>query len=415
MSIKTVDDFKLLDPQTLAEPHAYWEALRTTAPVHAVDEGRGYTLVTRYEDVQKALRDPETFSNQLSRQFKGGMSAYEDSPAVAAVMKDACPYADALAFSDGETHAKHRKMVRRGFTLARVRELDDYIAKTVDTLLDDTVTGAQVDFWKSFCIRLPILVMGHILGVEDEREADVKRWADAQVHRFGEPRETEEENLQIARDLVDFHQYLYQALDARRAAPQDDFLSDLVVAGDTDGVSENELVLVCAQLLVAGGESTASLIGNMLNSLLDHPEQFEALRADRSLIPGTVEESLRSESPIKLVYRITTVDTELGGEKIPADTLCLMMISSGNLDDEVFADPATFDITREDSRRHMAFGFGAHLCSGAELARAEGRIFLERLLERTSSISRGVGDPVHPPNLTVRALTSLPVILNAAG
>ena len=415
-AITNVDDFKLLDPQTLAEPYAYWQALRDSAPVHAVNEGRGYTIVTRYADVQEALRDPKTFSNQLSRQFKGGMSAYEDSPAVKEVMKNACPYADALAFSDGEIHSTHRKMVRRGFTLARVRELDGYILEMVDQLFDETVTGQEVEFWKEFCVRLPIRVIGHILGMEADREGDVKRWADAQVHRFGEPRESEEENLQIARDLVDFHQYLYRALRERRAEPRDDFLSDLVQAGDADGVTENELVLVCAQLLVAGAESSSSMIGSMVDQLLEHPNQLAALRADRSLITGAVEESLRAEAPIKLVYRITTRDAELGGTIIPEGTVCLMMIASANRDLDAFVEPAEFDITREDARRHLAFGMGAHLCSGAELARSEGRIFLERLLDRTSSISRpdGAPLPVHPPNLTVRALTGLPLILHPA-
>lgn len=412
----TVDDFKLLDPQTLAEPYAYWSALRDSAPVHAVNEGRGYTIVTRYADVKQALRDPATFSNQLSRQFKGGMSAYEDSPAVKEVMKDACPYADALAFSDGETHSTHRRMVRRGFTLARVRELDGYILEMVDQLFDETITGNEVEFWKQFCVRLPIRVIGHILGMEADRENDVKRWADAQVHRFGEPRESEEENLQIARDLVDFHQYLYKALQSRRDEPRDDFLSDLVQAGDKDGVTENELVLVCAQLLVAGAESSSSLIGSMVDQLLEHPDQLAAMRDDRSLIPGAVEETLRAESPIKLVYRITTRDVELGGSTIPEGTVCLMMIASGNRDDDEFETPADFDITREDSRSHLAFGMGSHLCSGAELARSEGRIFLERLLDRTSNISRpdGAPHPIHPPNLTVRALTGLPLVLHPA-
>ncbi|MGW4339760.1 cytochrome P450 [Rhodococcus koreensis] len=409
----SVDDFRLLDPATLAEPYEYWRALRESAPVHAVSEGVGYTIVTRYADVKAALRDPETFSNQLSRRFQSGMSAYKDSEAVQAVMANACPYADALAFSDGETHNKHRKMVRRGFTLARVRELDALVEQTVDEFLDELVSGDEVDFWRRFCVRLPIRIIGHILGVEGDREDDVKRWADAQVHRFGEPRETEEENLSIARDLVDFHQYLYAALAERREQPRDDFLTDLVQA--SDGVTENELVLICAQLLVAGAESSTSLIGSMVNQLLDHPDQLQKLREDPSLIPGAVEETLRAESPIKLVHRVTTRDVELGGGRIPADSLVLLMIASANRDEDVFTDAETFDITREDARTHFAFGMGSHLCSGAELARSEGRIALERLVARTSSITRAEGPaPVHPPNLTVRALKTLPVILHPA-
>jgi cytochrome P450 len=412
VEMQSADDFRLLDSTTLAEPYQFWQVLREKAPIHAVDEGIGFSIVTRYEDVITALRDPDSFSNQISRRFAGGMSAYEDSTAVKEVLAEGCPYVDALAFSDGEAHARHRRMVRRGFTTARVRELDEVITATVNDLIDNLPMGLEVDMWKRFCIPLPIRVIGHILGVDAGHAADVKRWGDAQVARFGEPRESEEENLQIARDLVDFHQYLYRELAARRERPRDDFLSDLVRAAEE--TTENELVIVCAQLLVAGAESSSSMLAAMIDLLLDNPEQVAALRADPSGIPAVVEESLRVESPIKLVYRITTRDVELGGEVIPRDTVVLLMIASANRDLRAFPQPEQFRPGREDARRHLAFGHGTHLCAGAELARAEGRIALRELLRRTSSITRGSHAPEHPPNLTVRAVRSLPAILQSA-
>ncbi|MGH3745370.1 MAG: cytochrome P450, partial [Mycobacteriales bacterium] len=204
-STTSAEEFRLLDPQTLAEPYDFWSTLRETAPVHTVDEGIGFTILSRYEDVLTALRDPETFSSEISRRFKGGMSAYEDSPAVKEILAEGCPYAKALTYTDGELHAAHRRMVRRGFTTARVRELDEVIVQAVNDLLDEIPEGTEFDFWKQFCIPLPIRVIGHILGVDAEHAEDVKRWADAQVARFGEPRDSEEENQQIARDLVSFH------------------------------------------------------------------------------------------------------------------------------------------------------------------------------------------------------------------
>lgn len=407
----SVDDFKLLDPATLAEPYAYWSALREQAPIHSVTEGAGFTIVTKYEDVRTALRMPEVFSNQLSRRFLGGMSAYQDSPAVAEVMSQGCPYSDALAFSDGEVHARHRAMVRRGFTLKRVAELEDVITATVTELLDALPMDEEVDLWP-FCVQVPVRMIAHILGVDQKHAADVKRWGDAQVARFGEPRATEEENLRIARDLVDFHQYLYRQIADRREHPKDDFLTGLVQAAD--GSSDDELVLVLAQLLVAGSESSSSLIGSLVDQLVRRPDLMERLRADRSLVPVAVEEALRAESPIKLVYRITTRDVELGGTLIPADTVVLLMIGSANRDEEIFPEPEDFRLDREDPRKHFAFGMGTHLCSGAELARAEGRIALNLLLDRTSGIERSGPEPVHPPNLTVRALRDLKVIVRPA-
>jgi cytochrome P450 len=403
-------DFRLLDPETLAEPYEFWQALRETAPIHAVDEGIGFTIVSRYDDVLTVLRDTGTFSTRLSRKFKGGLSAYEDSPAVKEVLKDGCPYVDALGFSEGDVHARHRRMVRRGFTTARVRELDELIEATVKDLIDALPMGVEVDMWSQFCIPLPIRVIGHIIGVDAEHDRDVKRWADAQVARFGEPRESEEENLQIARDLVDFHQYLYRQIRERRERARDDFLSDLVNADAA--TTDNELVILTAGLLVAGAESSSSMVAGLIDLLLDHPEWAGNVRADRSLVPATVEESLRNESPIKMAYRITTRDTELAGEAIPEGTVVLVMLASANRDPRAFPDPEQFRPDRPDARRHVAFGLGTHLCLGAELARSEGRAALRQLLDRTSSITRGSHRPVHPPNLTVRAVRSLPVVLH---
>jgi cytochrome P450 len=410
---RSAGEFRLLDPQTLAEPYEYWQVLRETAPVHVVEEGLGFTVLTRYEDVQTALRDTDTFSSELSRRFKGGMSAYEDSPAVKKVLENACPYQDNLGFSDGEVHNRHRRIVRRGFSTARVRELDELIEATVRELVDDLPMGEPVDLWPRFCVPLPIRIIGHILGVDRAHLADVKRWADAQVARFGEPREDEADNIRIAADLVDFHDYLYRQIRARRGRPTDDFLSDIVNA-DPDA-TDDELVLMSAGLLVAGAESSSSMLAGVVDLLLEHPDRMAALRADASAVADVIEESLRVESPIKLVYRFTTRDTEVAGTRIPKDTAVLLMIASANRDPRAFPEPEAFRPGRADARKHLAFGLGTHLCLGAELARTEGRIALGHLLERTGSIARGGPPPVHPPNLTVRAVRSLPVVLQPPG
>ena len=163
-----------------------------------MDEGIGYTILTRYEDVSAALRDPDTFSSQLSRRFPAGMSAYEDSPAVKEVLKDACPYHDVLTFVDGDVHARHRRIARRPFTSKHVAELDEIIKDTVTELMAGLPRGEDFDLVSAFSIRLPIIVIGHILGVDPAHFNDVKRWADAQVARLGEPLDDDEENLRYA-------------------------------------------------------------------------------------------------------------------------------------------------------------------------------------------------------------------------
>jgi hypothetical protein len=405
----SLDEFKLFSPEVLTEPHEFWRQLRDKAPVHDMDEGIGYTILSRYEDVSAALRDPETFSSQLSRRFPAGMSAYEDSPAVKEVLADACPYRDVLTFVDGDVHDRHRRIARRPFTSRHVAELDDIIKTTVADLIAELPRGQEFDLVPEFSIKLPIIVIGHILGVDPEHFGDVKLWADAQVKRLGEPLDDDEENLRYARDFVAQHQFLFSQVKDRREQPGDDLLSDLVNSGEFS--TDEELVLISAQLIVAGAETTASLITTMLNLLLDEPELMQRLRAEPGRIGDFVEETLRWESPIKLVHRIATRDVEVGGRTINKDSVVLLMIGAANRDDSFAAEAETFQLDRTDGRRHLAFVQGVHMCIGANLARAEARMALEALLESTTKISRGTA-PIHRrSSLTVRALENLPLVI----
>lgn len=411
---KSVHDFKMYSPEVLAEPHEFWTLLRETAPVHTVDEGLGFHLVSRYADVQQVLRDADTFRNKISGHFASQTSPHPDSPAVAAVMENACPYRDVLGWGDGEPHAIHRRMVRSGFSTRRVRMLEDFVSTVVDDLLDGLVTGEAVDFMDGFCKRLPILLIGEIMGMERDKENDVYRWATSLMSRAAAPPESEEDALRVAKDVVEFHQYVYQAIAERRAEPRDDFLSELVA--NSDGVDEHELVQICVQLILAGADTTIAWLGSIFNTLLDHPDQMAELRADPSLIPNAVEEVLRLESVIKTIYRVTSREVEVAGTVIPADTLVIPLLGSADRDGAQFEDPTTFDIHRPGARRHLAFGFGTHLCAGIELARAEARIALTKVLERTSAITRVEGAPLphYKPDAVVRVLDRLPIHLHPA-
>jgi hypothetical protein len=405
-----LDTQPLFDPGLLAEPYDYWRALRNHAPVHSAPDV-DFVILSRYEDVIAALRDPETFSNRLSRRFDGGLSRFKDSDAVKEVLAQGCPYVDAMAFTDDPVHARHRKMVMRGFSVRRVRQLEATVAEIAKEMVDGLPLDAEVDLWSTFCVPLPIRVMAHILGVENADVPAIKRWADAQVARFGEPRANEEENLAIARTLVEFHQYLVSQIESRQKEPRDDFLTDLVQG--SEGSSMAEMVNVCAQLLVAGAETTASLIGSLVKRLVGDADLMSTVRADGSLLPGAVEEALRRDAPIKLVYRITTRDVEVRGTMIPENTIVLCMIASANVDEDVFPDGDRFDILREDAAPHLAFSLGLHFCAGAALARAEARIALETLFERCDIRSARAEPPHYVSNLTIRALHELPVVLTA--
>lgn len=401
----------------LAEPFDVWSGMRDESPVCPVSRTSltdvDFVVVTRYEDVLAGLRDPVTFSNQLSRKFAGGHSPYEDSDEVKAVLAAACPYVDALAFADGDLHSKHRRMVLRGFSARRIRQLEGVIATLAAGLLDSLPRDKEIDFWKDACNPLPIQVMADILGVHPDDAPRMKVWADAQVTRLnGQASEDEEEAIEIAHTMVEFHQYIIAQIKKRQERPSDDFLGDLVAG--SDGMSLVELVHVCAQLLIGGAETTASLIASLLDYLADRPDLVAELRADHSKIATLVEEVLRIQSPIKLVYRVTTRDVELGGQLIPGNTVVLLMLGSANLDPEVYPGPLDVDVSRS-GLRHTAFGYGPHLCVGATLARSEARIFLETMLERDVELHRTRrADPVHTPNLTFREFSELPLELRTA-
>lgn len=411
---KSLDDFALYDPATLAEPNEFWTALREGAPVHTVDAGIQFTLISRYADIQEVLRDVDGFRNTVSGHFGSQTSPHPDSPAVAEVMKGACPYRDTLGWSDGETHARSRRMVRSGFTTRRVRALEDFVSQQADALLDELVTGEPVDFVKKYCKRLPILVFTQILGVDPSREDDVYRWATSLMARAAAPPETEEDALRVARDVVEFHQFVLTSLRERREHPQDDFLSELVA--NSEGMEEEEMVQLCSQLILAGSDTTIAWLGSIMNLLLEHPEQERKLREDPSLIPNAIEEVLRLESVIKTFYRVTSRDVEIAGTTIPKDSIVIPLVGSANRDEAAFPNATEFDITRPDARRHLGFGFGAHLCAGIELARAEARVTLTKVLERTSAISRAEGEPLpkYTPDFVVRGLDRLPIVLYPA-
>jgi cytochrome P450 len=406
---------RFFDPEALAEPFGVWSELREQAPVCPVSrsslEGVEFTVVSRYRDVMTALRDPDAFSNQLSRRFGGGHSPYEDTDEVKAVLADACPYVDALAFADGDLHTRHRRMVLRGFSARRIRQLEGAIETLSAELVDALPLDVEIDFWPEVCNPLPIRVMAEILGVHPDDAPRMKTWADAQVARLnGQASDDEQEALEIARTMVDFHRYIIGQIELRQQTPHDDFLGDLVA--NSAGMSLVELVHVCSHLLIGGAETTASLIGSLLDHLVDRPAELAALRADRSRIPDVVEEVLRMQAPIKLVYRITTRDVELGGEIIPANTVVLLMLGSANLDPDAFAEPERFEEHRAGGARHIAFGYGPHLCPGATLARSEARIFLETLFDRSLEFHRERAiERKHGSNLTFREFSEIPLVL----
>jgi cytochrome P450 len=259
-------------------------------------------------------------------------------------------------------------------------------------------------------------VIADALGVHRGDMDKFKQWSDDAVAPLG-GLISYERRVECARSLVEFQHYFAARLDERRREPRDDILTDLINAR-LDGVAPldtAEMLNILLQLLVAGNETTTNLIASAMMLLLKNPEQMAALVSDAALIPNLVEESLRMESPVQQLFRQATVDTEIGGVKIPARSIVAACYASANRDDAQFPDADRFDSRRDNARTHLAFGQGVHFCLGAALARLETRIAFELLLERLKNIrlAPNRNDFAHVPSLILRGLRVLYIEFDA--
>lgn len=353
-------------------PYPVFELLQEEAPVHKVP-GRDEYLVSRYEDIVYVLRHPEVFSNALARQARGQGDGSEANASTIA--------------SDPPAHKAKRALTYSGFTPGRLRTYESVIQSITDTLIDSFIDKGAVEFVEDFASPLPILVFCELFfGNAREDYEKFRRWAllDGSGARYlpGERLEAGEERRRGMKE------YLEATILDRHERPRDDILSEMIQKQvERDGALNLPYLRAEAGLLLAGGfVTTAHMIASAMLLMLQNPVQMASVRADHSRIPGMVEEALRVESPVQWQHRVAAIDTEIGGVQVPAGSMLVVMLGAGNRDKAKFEHPEVFDIEREDSNRHLAFGFGAHFCLGAPLGRLEGRIAFERLLHRLDEI-----------------------------
>jgi cytochrome P450 len=316
--------------------------------------------------------------------------------------------------ADPPEHTLLRRLMSRSFTPRAIEARRPAVQALCDSLLDDFLRGATagpVDFVRGVAWQLPVLVIADMLGVPPERFEDFKRWSDDMVtivsgvgDGFIDPT-----------SLMELFGYFSELLDARRAGPQADDLVGLLLQSEGDGGSSLtgfEIAGFCMLLLVAGNETTTSLLGNAVAALLERPDEIERLRADLGLVPAALEESLRFDAPFQGLYRRTTRAVDLAGVTIPEGAGVVPLFGSANRDERHYSDPDRFDVARNPVD-HLGFGSGIHLCLGAPLARLEGEVVLRSLLERTRSFERG-DDVVRMSSHVLRSVSSLPLHVVAA-
>jgi cytochrome P450 len=386
-------------------PHALYDVLRTEAPVRQIiaPGGTKVWLVTRYDDAKAALTDA-----RLSKNIEIGQKVIQrNTTGEAAGMVFAAELAAHMMNTDPPDHTRLRKQVNKVFTMRAVEKLKPRIEETAIELLDAMEGQDQVDLMQAFAYPLPMAVICELLGVPADDRERFQGWVPSQLS--GGDAES------MAQATTSLLGYLHELVESKRSDPADDLLTGLVRSSDDGKLNTQELVSMAFLLLVAGHETTVNLIGNGVFALLRHPDQFAALREDRSLLPGAIEEFLRYESPVNTSsLRFTTEPIELAGVVIPEGELVVVALTSANRDESQFPDGGSLDVRRQSSS-HLSFGHGIHYCIGAPLARVEAQIALDRLMDRFPNI-RLAADPPDlqwQPGTALRGLKTLPVWLRA--
>ena len=402
----------LADPAVQRCPDPYYAALHAESPVH-YDPRMDLWLVTRHADLVEAALKWEVFSSEID--MRRDVSNVDPTEADELFRREGWFVQDVLSQVDPPRHTTFRKLVERLFTGPAVRRMHAYLDAHVIELIEAFGHRGSVDFLEEFAIPLPLDVIADQLGLPRGDGRRMKDWSDAFIESFN-PTISAERKLACVRRILEFQKYFAGKREEKLAAPADDLITMMATTLKDDGqlLTIEEYLAVCAQLMVAGNETTRHhLLAGML-MLADDPALQARLRGEPALVPRFVEESLRLESPAQGLYRRCTRDYELGGVKIPAGAKLLLMYGAANRDAAAFADPGRLDLERPNLNRHVAFGHGIHSCIGRTLATAELTFAFTRLLERLHDIRL---DPAHPrpeakPHFNMRGLDSMRLVFS---
>ncbi|WP_342575871.1 cytochrome P450 [Paenibacillus sp. FSL M8-0142] len=364
-------------------PLEWFRQMRTESPVAAID-GSGAWNVFKYEDVKAVFTNYEVFSSQ-------GSPSSED------------PIESSLLRQDPPKHRQLRRLVSHAFTPRMIESLAPKIEEITKSLLDEAEKKGKMDIVADLASPLPIVVIAEMLGVSLEYRERFKAWSDALVG------DNYEAYIQCQREMSE---YFSAIADDRRRHPQDDLITKLVEARiDNESLTELEIIGFCILLLVAGNETTTNLISSAVLAIDSLPEVRAELLADRSLIPGALEEVFRYFSPVQVMFRRVKQETELGGKTLRENENVYIWMASANHDEAVFERPDVFNIHRNPNP-HLGLGSGIHYCLGSQLARMESRIAIEALLKRFPEYRRDRSAPLSRMDSTMMfALKELPVIL----
>jgi len=393
-----------MDPEVLADPYPLYRRLRSERPVHW-DPYLHSWVVTRYDDVVRVLHRFSANRTPTPEQLTTkGLS--ELNPIARMMVRQ-------MLFLDAPAHTRLRSLSSHAFTPRRVAVLAEHIRDIAERLLDAVAPKGRMELIGDFAAPLPAIVTAEMLGLPTADHDKLKGWSADFAEVLGNFQHNPERAARTLRATEAMTSYFREAIREQRAHPRDGLVSDLLSAEvDGDRLTEDEVIANCIITMVGGQETTTNLIGNGVLALLRNPDQLARLRAQPALMPSAVEELLRYESPSQHTARLAPDDVELGGRAIKKRQAVIAVMGAANRDPERFPEPDRLDLGRQDNR-HVAFGWGAHFCFGAPLARIEGQLALETLLRRFSKIVPEPAPVVWRQNLGLRGLEALPLSVTA--
>jgi amino acid adenylation domain-containing protein len=401
--------YHLLDPEVLANPYPLFRRMRSEDPMHW-DPFLHAWVVTRYADVLEVLLNFSADRTPTPAQLdEMGLSSL--NPIARVMVKQ-------MLFMDAPAHTRLRGLSSKAFTPARVEQLREHIQDIAKNLLDglqarSSEAGSpehdEIDVIAQLAEPLPAIVTAEMLGVPTSDHAQLKQWSADFAEMLGNFQHNPERYPRVIGAVAGMTEYFQDAIRQQREHPREGLIHSLLTAEiDDDRLTEEEVIANCIVTMVGGQETTTNLIGNGLLTLLRNPEEMSRLRNDLSLIPSAVEEMLRYESPSQHTARMCPSDREMGGKRIQKRQAVIAVMAAANRDPERFPDPDRFDITRKDNR-HLAFGYAAHFCFGAPLARVEGQVVFEAILRRFATITLAPQTLEWRSNLGLRGLKALKV------
>jgi hypothetical protein len=392
--------YQLMEPEVMASPYGLYRELREADPVHW-DPFMHAWIITRYTDNVTVL---SRFSadRTLTAEKMEGMGLGAMNPIVEVMARQ-------MLFRDPPDHTRLRALCAAAFTPARVAVLRGHIQEIADSLIDRFIGKGSADIVADLAAPMPAIVTAELLGVPVSDHEQLKQWSIDFAEILGNFQHQPDRVARVAASVRDMTDYFRAAIRRQETDPHEGLVLSLAQS-EVNGIrlSEEEIIANCILTMIGGQETATNLIGSGLLTLLRHPEQMRMLQDDPSLIPSAVEELLRYESPIQHTARVAHEDFSLGGKLIRRGQSVVAVLAAGNRDPERFPNPDVLDVTRGD-KGHLAFGWAAHFCFGAPLARMEGQIAFGTLLRRLKNLALASEDFVWRENLGLRGLSGLPV------